>query len=129
MSDNKFEIVKKDQQRPEAIRQGVILIPKVDIYENDDEIMLQADLPGVTKEGLEIHIENNTLVLNGRRRLAPLGVVKHEEFESVEYQRVFNLPQGLDTDRVDAEFKNGVLTLHFPKSEKLNPRKIEVKAA
>lgn len=107
----------------------VVLVPKVDIYENDDEILMYADLPGVNKDGLEIRIESDTLILNGRRRLVSLGAVRHEEFESVEYQRVFNLPPGLDADRIDAELKNGVLAIHLSKSEKLKPRKIEVKAA
>ncbi len=123
------EVVKKMEDRPEKTRQIPTLIPRVDIYENDDEILLFADMPGVSRNDITVHLDNGKLALSGVRRLEQSGVAHLEEFGTVEYRRVFAVPQGIDMDKVNAELKDGVLRLHLPKSEAVRPKQIEIKAA
>ncbi len=123
------EVVKKMEDRPEKTRQIPTLIPRVDIYENDDEILLFADMPGVSRNDITVHLDNGKLSLSGVRRLEQSGAAHLEEFGTVEYRRVFAVPQGIDMDKVNAELKDGVLRLHLPKSEAVRPKQIEIKAA
>ena len=101
----------------------------VDIYENDDEILLHAEMPGVKKEDIAVNIDNGNLTLSGLRKLAVDGVADWQEFGDVEYQRAFSVPQTIDVGKVKAELKEGVLALHLPKSEAAKPRTIKIKAA
>jgi len=120
---------KKDiSQSPELTQQGPTLTPVVDIYENNDEILLFADLAGVSKEDLTINVENDTLRLTGNRNLDAPGTAYFEEFCGCNFHREFSLPQGIDVERVNAELKDGLLKLHMPKSAALKPRQIEIKA-
>ena len=128
MSDKK-DLAIRNETRPEATRELEMVIPSVDIYENDHEILLHADMPGVKKEDINVNIENGTLTLSGTRKMTTTGVANWEEFEDVEYSRVFSVPQSIDTGKVDAELKDGVLRLHLPRSEASKPKKIEIKAA
>lgn len=105
------------------------VIPAVDIYENDDEFLIHADMPGVVKEKVTVNIDNGTLSLSGVRRLESRGNSTWEEFTDVEYARRFSVPQTIDVEKVEAELKNGVLKLHLPKSPAARPKMIEIKAA
>ena len=107
----------------------VITTPAVDIYENEDEILLHADMPGVVKENISVDLDNGTLSISGVRKLETKGVATYEEFSDVEYVRSFSVPQTIDVEKVEAELKNGVLRLHLPKSEAAKPRQIEIKTA
>ncbi len=127
MSD-KTEVAKRQEQTPARRRMAPTVIPSVDIYENDDEILLFADMPGVTKDAIAINLENGRLTIKAPRLLAGEGVLQFEEFGDVEYERVFSVPQGIDTDKVKAIMDNGVLSLHLPKSETVKPRQITVQA-
>lgn len=102
--------------------------PLVDILENDDEILLYADMPGVDKKDITINIDNGRLALSGIREVSPVGAANWEEFGDVEFRRTFSVPQTIDVARVNAELKDGVLLLHLPKSEAAKPRQIEIKA-
>jgi HSP20 family protein len=102
--------------------------PLVDILENDDEILLFADMPGVDKKDITINIDNGRLALSGIREVSPVGAANWEEFGDVEFRRTFSVPQTIDVARVNAELKDGVLLLHLPKSEAAKPRQIEIKA-
>ena len=102
--------------------------PLVDILENNDEILLFADMPGVDKKDITINIDNGRLALSGVREVSPVGAANWEEFGDVEYRRTFSVPQTIDVARVNAELKEGVLLLHLPKSEAAKPRQIEIKA-
>lgn len=119
--------------RKEAIPQRGVQLPaavlKVDIYENDDEILMFADMPGVAKDDIRVNLDNGALTLSGVRRFDASGTVSREEFGEAEYGRTFSVPQAIDIDRVKAELKEGVLRLHLPKSEAAKPRHIEIKAA
>jgi len=125
----KTNVVKKDQSTPERRREIPAVVPLVDIYENDHEILLRADIPGVEKKDISINIDNGKLSLGGIRKFESKGSAQWEEFGDVEYQRMFSVPQTIDVEKVVAELKDGVLSLHLPKSEAAKPRQIEIKAA
>jgi HSP20 family protein len=122
------QMVKKEETALETSSRLRSVIPEVDIYENNDEILLFADMPGVSKEHLQITIDNGKLTLNGTREMKAEGVPTWEEFSDIQYQRVFSVPQAIDTAKVNAEIRDGVLRLHLPKSEAAKPRQIEIKA-
>ena len=125
MSETK-EIIKREENLPERSRSIPAVAPVVDIYENDDEILLHADMPGVAKEDVTINVDNGKLAISGVRRFETPGAVSWAEFGDVEYQRTFSVPQTIDVAKVNAELKDGVLKLHLPKSEAAKPRRIEI---
>ena len=127
MSDKK-ELVKSEAEVVEKSRPIPTVGPLVDIYENDDEILLHADMPGIEKDNISVNVDNGTLTLSAVRKLETKGVTTWEEFGDVEYKRSFSVPQTIDISKVDAELKDGVLRLHLPKSEAAKPRQIEIKA-
>jgi HSP20 family protein len=102
--------------------------PAVDIYENEDEILLHADMPGVIKEDVTVNVDNGRLEISGTRKLPKKGNEAWQEFADVEYRRVFSVPQSIDVAKVHAELKEGVLKLHLPKAEAAKPRTIKISA-
>ncbi|MFH1217411.1 MAG: Hsp20/alpha crystallin family protein [Pseudomonadota bacterium] len=118
---------KPSNENTEALKSGQTANPDVDIYVNDEEILLVADLPGVSKEDLSINLENNTLTIEGISTAKFTGSVQRLEFDSLDYRRVFTLPKGLDLEKSVAEFSQGVLHLHLPKSSAGKPTQIKVK--
>jgi HSP20 family molecular chaperone IbpA len=127
MSESK-ELVRRAESSPELTEQLQRVAPAVDIYENEDEILLFADMPGATKNDITVNIDNGKMVLSGFRKLESSGAVSWEEFGPVQYRRTFSVPQTIDIDKVNAELKDGVLRLHLPKSEAAKPKQIEIKA-
>lgn len=117
---------RKEQGTVETTRRIRTVMPPVDIYENDDEILLHAEMPGVTKESVKINIDNGNLSLSGVRKLGQVGAVTWQEFSDVEYQRTFAVPQNIEVAKVKAELKDGILCLHLPKAESAKPRVIEI---
>lgn len=124
----KTGLAKREESMPERSREIPAVTPLVDIYENDQEILLRADMPGVEKKDITVNIENGKLCLGGTRKLESKGSAQWEEFGNVEYQRTFSVPQTIDMNKINAELKNGVLNLRLPKSEAAKPRQIEIKA-
>lgn len=104
------------------------LLPPVDVYEDANGITLKADLPGVTKERLELRIESDTLTIEGDVDLALPEAMEatHAEVQLPRYRRVFTLSNELDTEQVKAELRHGVLTLRIPKARHAQPRRIDV---
>jgi HSP20 family protein len=104
--------------------------PPVDIYENgNEEIVLKAELPGLQREDIDLRVENNTLTLRGERKRD--SDVKNEQYHRVErsygaFSRSFSLPSRIDTEKVRAEFKEGVLSITLPVKAEAKPRQIEV---
>ncbi len=123
------DVATRDKKSIEKTRELYEAAPAVDIYENEDEILLHADMPGVLKENISVDIDNGTLSLSGIRKLETKGAAGWEEIFDVEYARRFSVPQTIDVGRVEAELKDGVLRLHLPKSEAAKPRQIEIKTA
>jgi len=103
------------------------LTPPVDIYETEDGLTVVADLPGVDKSSVSIRVENGILTIEGKPSYETRGSAIAEEFGLLKFFRQFELADEVDQDRIQAEAKNGVLTLRLPKAEKAKPRRIEVK--
>lgn len=125
--DMKQDILKRDQRAS----QEAALVPPVDIVEDENGITLRADLPGVSKEDLSIRVEGDTLTVEGQVKLGePQGIEGvYAEVRVARYRRSFALSRDLDTEKVEATMKDGVLNLHLAKREQARPRRIEVKAA
>jgi len=107
-------------------------IPPVDIYETDESLVLQAELPGINPDDVEIRVEDNTLYLKGERKFEK--EVKEENLHRVErsygtFSRNFALPGSVDASNVKAEYKNGILTLTMPKREEAKPKTIKINVA
>jgi len=113
---------------PTEVTRGVTFTPRVDILETEEELVLYADLPGVTQDGVDIRFENGELSLHARR---PQTVGQNQpwlfENETGDFFRAFRISEQVDAGRIWAELKNGVLTLHLPKVEAAKPRKITIK--
>ncbi len=105
------------------------LTPPVDVIEDAKGITLYADLPGVSRDKLNLQVEGDTLTIEAEADLAvPEGLTSHHtEVGWARYRRVFTLSKELDTDKVSAELAQGVLRLQIPKAEHAQPRRIEVK--
>ena len=101
--------------------------PEVSIYETKDGYVLEAEMPGVSKEGLEITLEGREITITGHRQKEVVaGAPLVRERALVDYRRVFELDPAIDTAKIAAQMNQGVLTLMLPKSEKVQPRKIAV---
>ena len=129
MGEKQSALVKKEEKNIEKASELSAMAPAVDIFENDNEILLYADMPGVVKEDLLINMDNGMLSLSGIRKLKTKGAAAWEEFRNVKYVRSFSVPPTIDSGRVAAELKDGVLRLHLPKSEMTKPKRIEIKSA
>lgn len=112
-----------------AVRNEPTLMPPVDVIEDSAGITLYADLPGVPKDKLSLHVEADTLTIEGEVALdMPQDMEStHAEVSLPRYRRVFTLSKELDSDKVAAEFAQGVLKLRVPKAEHAQPRRIEVR--
>jgi len=119
--------MKTTEQRGSLAQTRELLSPEVNICETKDGYVLQAEMPGVNKEGLEITLEDNELTIVGHRRVDPLsGEALFRESRDADYRRVFELDPAIDTGKVSARIAQGVLTLTLPKCERVKPRKIAV---
>lgn len=128
MSEKK-EMTTREESMPERSRDIPTIATLVDIYENDEEILLHADMPGVKKDEININIDNGKLEITGIRKLQTTGATGWEEFGDVEFQRVFSIPQTIEIGKVNAELQEGVLKLRLPKVETAKPRTIEIRSA
>lgn len=134
MDKNTKDLKVKEKQelasRAEQTKPGLVFTPSVDIFENDKEIVLLADMPGVQAGALNIDLRDNTLTLDGG--VDPFEADGEEdvliEYEVGKYYRQFSLSEVIDQKKIDAQFTNGVLRLTLPKVEKAAPRTITVQA-
>lgn len=102
--------------------------PPVDVFENDTEILLVADLPGVRPDALDVRLEDGELTLTGRWSDDAEGRVLAADFRAVDYVRTFVVPEGIDPAKVHAQMRDGVVKVHLPKAEAFRPRQIPVRA-
>ena len=108
-------------------------VPSVDIYETDKhDLVLRAELPGMSREDIEVTVENGTVILKGEKKFD--AEVKEEHYRRIErsygtFHRSFTLPNTVDAAKVAAEYKNGVLTVTLPFKEEAKPRSINVEVA
>ncbi len=108
--------------------QRLLFNPPIDIYETPDGLVLYADLPGVTSEGLDLQVQDNRLTLFGRiqQRDSDQGAVVHEEYKVGDFLRSFILSDEVDHDRISARLNNGVLRVELPRAVRSQPRTIKV---
>jgi len=108
-------------------------VPPVDIYQNgDQEVVLKAELPDMTREDIDITVDSGTLTIRGEKKFS--SEAKEDSFHRIErrygtFSRSFSLPQTVDTGKVGAEYRNGVLTVRLPLREEAKPRQIKVDVA
>jgi len=116
-------------KRTEAGGSDAVMMPPVDVFEDTQGITLYADMPGVPKDGLTLQVEADTLTIEGALALdMPDGMeATHADVSLQRYRRIFTLSKELDSERVSAEFNQGVLKLRIPKAEHAQPRRVEVK--
>jgi len=107
-----------------------VLVPPVDIYEDETGFTLMADLPGVAKERLRVKVNGDTLLIEGDVSVpSPQGMeLFYAEIPASRYERSFTLSRELDASKIEANLKDGVLKLRIPKAEEARPRRIEIKA-
>ena len=133
MTETKELQVKEKQEVAETAEQtrpGVVFTPEVDIFENEREIVLLADIPGVAQEDVTIDLDDSVLSISGA--VKPLAENEESEvlteFEIGRYYRRFTLSEVIDQSKINASLEKGVLRLTLPKAEKAIPRQITVTA-
>jgi len=109
-------------------RDEYVLLPLTDIYETEGQYTLKMEMPGITKDKLEVLLEDNELEIRGEAdRYSPEGKeLKYSEFSQYNYYRKYNVGDDIDREGIDAKFENGVLTLVLKKHEAAKPRRIPI---
>src|SRR6266850_2100606 len=101
--------------------------PPANISATENEYLVEVEMPGVDKSGLEVTVEGNELTIIGRRKgETPHGELYYSEWPQADYKRVFVIGPDVDTTKINAQLEQGVLRLRLPKSEKAKPRKIQI---
>jgi HSP20 family protein len=108
--------------------------PAVDVHETKDELVLQAELPGLNPEDVELNVENGVLTISGEKKQERSEGEEGSDYHLVErrygrFERRFSLPRSVDPERVKAEFANGMLNISLPKAEAAKPRRIPIKTS
>jgi len=121
----------QQNQRPGAGNGGAqrvsYVTPVANIIETSDGYLLEAEMPGVAKDGIEVTVENGELVIVGRRGDKDLpGTALYRESRPLDYRRVFDLDPSIDTGKITAKMEQGILFLNLPKAEQVRPRRIQV---
>jgi HSP20 family protein len=125
------EAQQSEPAQREARRSEIVLRPATDVFEDDDGITLQMDMPGASKDRLTLQVNRDRLDVEAEMQIdMPQGMeALYADVRSTRYQRTFALSSELDTGNIDANLKDGVLTLRIPKRQEVRPRKIDVRAA
>ena len=110
-----------------AVRPAIA--PPVDVYENADGLLVIADLPGVAEQDLDVRIDKDHLLIEGRVGAPPEGTLLAADVRALDFRREFLVPRGIDAQKITATLTHGVLRVTLPRSASLKPRKIEVRAA
>lgn len=130
MSDNKQAIQNQSSSPQHQEQESRAVLPRVDVFEDETGITLLADMPGVPKDQLDVKVEGDMLLVEGTvQPQTPEGLeALYAEVRIPRFRRSFTLSRELDTGRIDANLKDGVLTLRIPKQEHAQPRRISVQA-
>ena len=133
MAEKTMELEKQEvttTEETERTRECRCFIPRSDIYELDDQIVIVADVPGVDEKSIDVMIEKNILTINALvDPVLPQGYsLSFAEYEMGDYQRSFRLSEEIDRQKIRASVKDGVLRLYLPKAKEAIMRKISVKA-
>lgn len=127
-------IAKRNEDKSSLVREETragerYITPAVDIIETNEGLTLIADIPGATKETLDVSVEQGIMTINAPTSYRPHGQPVYSEFELAHYYRQFSIPETLNHAKARAELKNGLLILRVPVAEAAKPRKIEIKVA
>jgi HSP20 family protein len=121
-------LAKRPEVSPQlAGRQRQTFSPSIDVYENDDDLLLVADVPGASPEGIDVQLEDGKVTIRATRAADVAGTPLSTERRTHDYLRVFSVPHGVDATKIDAQLTAGVLRLRIPKPASLKPRRIEVR--
>jgi HSP20 family protein len=113
--------------RPQPVEEERQFVsPRVNVIESKDGYVLEADMPGVAKNGLEVSLEGNVLTITGRRTPVPVACLLYRESPTADFRRTFELDPSIDGGKISARIEQGVLTLTLPKAEKVKPHRITV---
>jgi HSP20 family molecular chaperone IbpA len=130
------EVTKAPEQTPaetqaEPARARRVWRPLADIVETKEGVTLMLELPGVAAEDVDVALEKRVLTIRAKSSVASPDKLRlvHAEYEAGDYERAFTLSDDFDAEKIEAELKNGVLTLHLPRAEASQPKTIKVKAA
>ena len=113
----------------ERCRPERVIAPETDLHETEQGWVLEADLPGVSREDLRIEVDEGVMTIEAEARSGAPGRFIHREFGPVVFRRRFQLGNQVNLDSIAAELKDGVLTLRLPKAEEAKPRKIDIRVA
>lgn len=112
----------------ESTRTGSFVAPRVDIVETDKELLIYADMPGALPHDIDLRYENGELTLRGKVQPSERpGNLIFAEYDVGDFYRAFQVHETIDAGKIDAEFKNGVLTVHLPKHEAVKPKQVALK--
>lgn len=129
MADKELQVQDKKEveAKGELTSDAPVFTPAVDIFENHDSLVMIADMPGVDKDGVELHLEENLLTIRGQITKEELGSPLIAEYPAGDFMRSFTLSDIIDQSKIEASMKDGVLRVVLPKAEASKPRKIAVK--
>lgn len=117
------------QAREETRSTDAYIKPAVNIIETEEGLTLTADIPGASRDTLDVNVEKGILTISAPVAWSMPGKPGYTEFELASYYRQFSIPESLDQEKAQADLTNGILTLRVPKAEAAKPRKIEIKIA
>ena len=121
-------VKENELQKVERAATDARVLPAVDVFETPTELVAVLDMPGVSRDGIDVEYEDHCLTIQGR--VSGIASTDHvslwREYHEAHYFRTFNVRQGIDVGKVVAEYEDGVLTVRLPKSEAALPRKISV---
>jgi len=119
-------VVRAEQER-------LFVRPRVDVFENEAEYLVIADVPGVRNDAVDVHFKDGELRIEAHRTRGPTSTTGAqplaEEYRAADYRRAFAMPDGVDADKIEAELAQGVLKVRLPKSAHKRPRRIDIRAS
>lgn len=129
MAETNTKSIERQNSKVPAEAKAKPLVPPVDICEDQDGVTLFADLPGVGKDGLDVHIDKDTLQITGKRTVPAESSSEsyYTEMPVRDYYRAFTIGEEIDRDKISAQMNNGVLKVVLPKAERAKPKKIEIR--
>ena len=120
---------KREESVPSTREEGRTLSPPVDIFENEEGLVVVADLPGVDKKDVDVRVEDNLLTIKAKTNEISSVEPQYREYQLLDFLRQFQLGDAVDQDRIKAELKHGVLIINLPKKEQAKPKQITVDVA
>ncbi|MEM1008448.1 MAG: Hsp20/alpha crystallin family protein [Myxococcota bacterium] len=111
----------------EQVSSKQYIAPRVNVFENEDELLIHADLPGVLPEDLHLELNDQTLTVEGTVKPLEEQLI-HQEFQPLSYKRSFRIQQRIDLKKIEARLEEGVATIHLPKAPEVKTRKIPIQS-